>query len=53
MQEMRRWDLILVMAAVVVGAGLLPPLGSAASKQRAIVDHVADGDTIKVVLGRP
>lgn len=39
------------MTAVVVGAGLMPALTSAASKQRAIVDHVADGDTIKVVLG--
>ena len=48
---MRRWNLILMMAAIVAGAALLPAVSSAATKQRAIVDHVADGDTIKVVLG--
>lgn len=48
---MRRYTLILATAAVVAGAALIPAAASAATKQRAIVDHVADGDTIEVVLG--
>ena len=48
---MRRRNMISVMTAVALGAALMPGLGTAATKQRAIVDHVADGDTIKVVLG--
>jgi micrococcal nuclease len=41
---------ILVAAAAV--ALLAPSAGVAGTKTKAVVDHVADGDTIKVVLGQ-
>jgi micrococcal nuclease len=38
--------------AATAAALLLPTTSAAGSRTKAIVDHVADGDTIKVVLGQ-